>query len=1000
MAEIEYSADEDEFIAVVGMAGRFPGAVDVDEFWRNLAAGLDTIDREPARIIPGGAADGGDQEYVPARGRLDAAEWFDAEYFGYSAREAFLIDPQHRVFLETAVAALENAGQDPDRFPGSIGVYGGSTETQYAQALRAQQDRLPGLTEDEILLGTAPDFLTARTAERLGLRGPAVAVQAACATALVAVHTAGRALLAGDCDLALAGGVAVHVPPKKIAWTGGDGTLAPDGTCRTFDARGAGTVASNGVGVVVLKRFSDALADGDHIRAVLRGSAVTNDGAHRIGFGAPSVEGQAAAVRDAQVAAGTDARTITYIEAHGTATPLGDPIEMAALTTAFRADTEDTGFCAIGSVKTNIGHADAAAGAAGLIKTLLALEHGQIPPSLHFAEPNPQIDFTSSPFRVATELTAWEPCGPTRRAGVSSFAVGGVNAHLVLEEAPARAAEESDRTAQLLVFSARTTSALQAGVDRLSAHLAEYPGLPAADVAWTLQQGRREHEYRAFAVAGEDGLQELVPVVAAGPARRRPVVLLFPGQPGPAEAWRLHASEPALRRAFTTCLDAVDPELAALVRKVARGGAWPADPAVRDVYVFALEYSLAALWHRWGVRPAEVSGTGVGALVAATVAGAFEPADALRLVVANARAGQFDEVPEVTARPLTVPVVLGGEGRRYDAGAVVSAERWAREAREADRDGATAHLLADHERILLQVGFGSALVDAAREHESFTPAHTALAAFPERELNGADALETLYAALGRLWAEGTAVDWAGVHDGERRAKLPLPGYAFERLPYLVRHPADGTTETAWTPGAPALPASGSPDPFAEVGADTGAGQPAEVEEPAPTGVGPADGTPLAFVLRLFGQALGLDDIEPDESFFDLGGDSLIGAKLLAEIREAYPVDIKARSLFLTPTAAGIADLIERQLVTPLAFVLRLFGQALGLDDIEPDESFFDLGGDSLIGAKLLAEIREAYPVDIKARSLFLTPTAAGIADLIERQLADGGNQHSTDKESR
>ncbi|MFJ8476079.1 type I polyketide synthase [Kitasatospora sp. NPDC094011] len=928
MAEIEHAEPEDEFIAVIGMAGRFPGAADTDEFWRNLAAGLDTVDRGPARIIPGGAADGGDQEYVPARGRLDAAEWFDAEYFGYSAREAFLIDPQHRVFLETAVAALENAGQDPDRFPGAIGVYGGSTETQYAQALRAQRDRLPGLTEEEVLLGTAPDFLAARTAERLGLRGPAVAVQAACATALVAVHTAGRGLLAGDCDLALAGGVAVHVPPKRIAWTGGDGTLAPDGVCRTFDAGAAGTVASNGVGVVVLKRLSDALADGDHVRAVLRGSAVTNDGANRIGFGAPSVEGQAAAVREAQNAAGTDARTIGYIEAHGTATPLGDPIELTALTEAFRADTEDTGFCAIGSVKTNIGHADAAAGAAGLIKTVLALEHALIPPSLHFTEPNPQIDFASGPFRVATELTEWESDGAARRAGVSSFAVGGVNAHLVLEEAPARVTEESDRAAQLLVFSARSASALRAGVDRVAAHLAEHPGLPAADVAWTLQQGRREFEHRAFAVTGEDGPHGFAPVVAAGPARRRPVVLLFPGRPGPAEAWRLHASEPALRRAFTACLDAVDPELAAQVRKVARGGAWPADPAVRDVYVFALEYSLAALWHRWGVRPAEVSGTGVGALVAATVAGAFEPADALRLVVANARTANArtanartadarvaDDAPEVTARPLRVPAVLGGERRRYPAGAVPSAEQWAREAREAreaDRDGATAELLADPDRILLQVGFGSALVDAARAHEAFTPAHTALAAFPDRELNDADALETLYAALGRLWAEGTAVDWAGVHEGERRSRLPLPGYAFERLPYLVRHPADGTAEAAWTPGGTAPAAPGPAEPADATAADTEPGRPAE-EEPAPAGERPADGTPLAFVLRLFGQALGLDDIEADESFFDLGGDSLIGAKLLAELREAYPVDIKARSLFLTPTAAGIAELVERQL---------------------------------------------------------------------------------------
>lgn len=411
MNDIETQEEADGFIAVVGMAGRFPGAADVDEFWANLAAGIDSVTRDAPQVIPGGAPDGGDLTYLPSRGRLDGAEWFDADYFGYSAKEAFLIDPQHRVFLECAAAALEDAGADPDRFPGAIGVYGGCTETRYAEALSARLAQLPAVTEDDIVLGTAPDFLVSRTAERLGLRGPAVAVQSACATALVAVHTAGRGLLAGDCDMALAGGVAVHVPPKKITWTGPDGTLAPDGVCRAFDAQGEGTVAGNGVGVVVLKRLADALADGDHIRAVVRGSAVTNDGSGRIGFTAPSVAGQAAAVREAQLTAGTDARTITYVEAHGTATPLGDPIEVTALTQAFRGDTDEQGFCAIGSVKTNIGHADAAAGAAGLVKTVLALGHRQIPPSLHFTEPNPQIDFESSPFRVATELTDWEPDG-------------------------------------------------------------------------------------------------------------------------------------------------------------------------------------------------------------------------------------------------------------------------------------------------------------------------------------------------------------------------------------------------------------------------------------------------------------------------------------------------------------------------------------------------------------------------------------------------------------
>ncbi|MGD3111880.1 type I polyketide synthase [Streptomyces sp. YGL11-2] len=930
MSDFDRSADDEGFLAVIGMSGRFPGAASLDEFWSNLVNGLDTITREPAQIFPGGGTDGADQSYVPARGRLDAPEWFDADYFGYSAKEAFLIDPQHRIFLECSVAALEDAGADPDRFRGAIGVYGGSTETYYAQTLLAQRERLAGVTEDEILLGTAPDFLASRTAERLGLRGPAIAVQSACATALVALHTAGRGLLAGDCDMALAGGVAVHVPPKKITWTGPDGTLAPDGTCRAFDARGEGTVASNGVGVVVLKRLSDALADGDPIRAVLRGSAVTNDGSARIGFTAPSVEGQAAAVREAQLAAGTDARTITYVEAHGTATPLGDPIEVAALTDAFRSDTGEKGFCWIGSVKTNIGHADAAAGAAGFLKTVLALEHGKIPPSLHHTAANPQIDFESSPFRVVTRLRDWEPYGTTRRAGVSSFAVGGVNAHLVLEEAPARPAHESVRRAQLFVHSARTATALRARVRQVAAHLRANPELPSADVAWTLQTGRREHEHRAFTVVSGrraraldlDGGGDVRLTVSGEPPRKRPVVFLFPGKVGPAEAWQLRASEPAFHKAFDACLEGIDPGLARDVREVARGIAWPRDPAVRDTYAFALEYSLAMLWQRWGVEPDAVFGTGVGSLVAAVVAGAISLPDALRLVTAfpagtePGNSGPTTLLDGISPRPLRVPVVLG-DGAWHGAGSTIGADQWANEFRGQEvPDDALSTLLADADRILLQIGAGSTLVSLARKQPAHTPAHLLLSGLPDVESAGDDVLSVLYTALGRLWLSGAPISWEGVHDGERRTRTPLPTYPFERLPYLMRHPAEAAEEAARATGPqPAPTPDRTPQPADGTVPDGPPAKPQDSEEPAVTDQ-PADDTPLALVLRLFGEALGLSDIEPDESFFELGGDSLIAAKLLVKIRSVYPVEIKMRSLFSAATAADLAELIEQRLADP------------------------------------------------------------------------------------
>ncbi|HTI20312.1 MAG TPA: beta-ketoacyl synthase N-terminal-like domain-containing protein [Kutzneria sp.] len=481
---------DDNAIAVIGMSCRFPGAGDPGQFWANLVEGVDSVTRYPNRQAA-------TREYTPARGVLTGPEWFDAGYFGYSPRDARIISPQHRVFLECAVEALESAGYDPDRHPGTIGVYAGGTETYYGHLLRSQRDQIPGMTDWEILIGTATDFLVSRIAYKLGLRGPAVTVQAACATSLVAVHTATHALMSGDCDIALAGGVAIHVPQKDSPYVQG-GIISADGKCRTFDAAADGTVGSDGAGLIVLKRLEDALHDGDHIHAVIRGTAINNDGADRIGYTAPSATGQASVIRDAHEIAGVDPDTITLIEAHGTATPLGDPIEITALTEAFRDGTDRVGYCAIGSVKTNIGHTDAAAGIAGLIKAVLAVEHGIIPASLHFTSPNPRIPFEGSPFRVAARTEKWETDGIPRRAGVSSFGIGGTNAHVIVEQPPVSTPSRAEDD-QLIVLSARTPEAL----DALAAEIQN--GASNADIAWTLQVGRREFPYRLYAIVASDG---------------------------------------------------------------------------------------------------------------------------------------------------------------------------------------------------------------------------------------------------------------------------------------------------------------------------------------------------------------------------------------------------------------------------------------------------------------------------------------------------------------
>ncbi|HEX3478008.1 MAG TPA: polyketide synthase, partial [Kofleriaceae bacterium] len=407
----------DSAIAVIGMAVRLPGAPDVARYWANLAGGVESITIGPA---PRGR--------IAAAGVLDGIEQFDAALFGYTPGEAAEIDPQQRIFLECAWTALESAGYPPQSAPLRAGVYGGASFTTYllSNLLPAAGDAISVLSNR---FGFADDFLATRVAYELGLTGPAVTVQTGCSTSLVAIHIACQALLAGECDLALAGGVRIGVPQLVPYMYHEGGILSADGHCRAFDARSTGTVPGNGAAIVVLKRLADALADGDPVRAVVLGTAINNDGSAKAGFAAPSVDGQAGAIRDALAIAGVAPAEVSYIEAHGTGTPLGDPIELAALKQVFAGAPR--GACGIGTVKPNLGHLDAASGAAGFIKAVLAIEHRTLPPTLHFTAPNPQLGIEDSPFQVVAELRAWTGPRPLR-AGVSAYGIGGTNAHVVL----------------------------------------------------------------------------------------------------------------------------------------------------------------------------------------------------------------------------------------------------------------------------------------------------------------------------------------------------------------------------------------------------------------------------------------------------------------------------------------------------------------------------------------------------------------------------------------
>ncbi len=651
--------DRDE-IAIIGMAGRFPGANQVDSFWQNLRDGVESIsfftDEE---LISAGLDQSllNDRNYVKASGTLEDIEFFDASFFGFSPREAEITDPQHRLFIECVWSALENAGYNSETYGGQIGLFAGVAASNYLLSnLYSNLDLMESVDSYQILIGNDKDFLPTQISYKLNLRGPSINVQTACSTSLVAIHLACQSLLNGESDIALAGGVSVTMLQKTGYYYQQGGIQSPDGHCRAFDAQAQGTVGGNGLGVVILKRLEDAISDGDYIHAVIKGSAVNNDGSLKVGYTAPSVDGQRGVILEALALAGVDPETISYVETHGTGTVLGDPIEIKALTQAFRASTNKKGFCAIGSVKTNVGHLDTAAGVTGLIKTVLALKHKQIPPSLHFEKPNPQIDFANSPFFVNTKLSEWKTNGTPRTAGVSSFGIGGTNAHAILEEAPVIEASSPSRPWQLLVLSAKTSTALDTATTQLRDYLEQNRNTPLADVAYTLQVGRRTFDYRRIMICHdrEDAVELLH---NQDPQRifshhhdsgHCPVIFMFSGQGSQyANMGReLYEVEPTFKKHVDNCAVILQPHLGVDIRSLLYPNEQDTETASKQLQqtaltqsvLFVIEYALAQLFMSWGIRPQAMIGHSIGEYVAATIAGVFSLEDALLIV---AKRGQL-----------------------------------------------------------------------------------------------------------------------------------------------------------------------------------------------------------------------------------------------------------------------------------------------------------------------------------------------------------------------
>ena len=651
-------------IAIIGMSGRFPGARNVAEFWSNQLAGIEGIshftvdeleitDREKVAANP---------NYIRSRSILKDVDLFDADFFGILPKEAALIDPQQRLFLECSWEAFEDAGYDPAVYPGSVGVIAGVAANSYfLQQVLAQ----PGFTDDFLknyqignyaaMMGNYPDYLATRVAYKFNLKGPSFTVQAACSTALVAVCQACQSLLTYQSDMMLAGGVSITLPQKRgyLYQEGGMGSA--DGHCRPFDNDAQGTVFGSGLGVVLLKRLEDAIADGDQIYSVIRGFATNNDGGNKIGYTAPSIEGQANVVAMAQQAAGVEAESIGYIEAHGTATPLGDPIELAALQKAFGTSKIAKNFCTIGTAKANVGHLDIAAGVTGLIHAAHVVKYSQFPGTLNFKTPTDRFDMANSPFKVTATAAKWESNGQPRRAGVSAFGVGGTNAHVILEEAPLVTAEPPSRATQLLVLSARSQEALEAATVNLIADLQLHPERELADVAFTLQAGRRAFDYRRAVIASSTGaaitaLQGTLGKPAPIKKRNAPdaaICFMFPGQGAQHVNMgrELYTSEPVFREAVDLCASILrkDGDLDLLSFLYPAVEASPDTPTeLTQTYlaqpaIFVIEYALAQLWISWGIAPASMIGHSIGEFVAATLAGVFSLEDGLRLVALRGR---------------------------------------------------------------------------------------------------------------------------------------------------------------------------------------------------------------------------------------------------------------------------------------------------------------------------------------------------------------------------
>ena len=992
-------------IAIIGMVGRFPGADDLETLWRNLCAGVESISVFSREELGVGIDETMryDPDYVPARGIINRIEMFDATFFGIGALEASVMDPQQRVFLELAYAALENAGYDPDRCPGPVGVYAGAGDNHYYSVnLLGHPHLLARAGRLAVEYGNEKDYIALRVAYLLNLTGPAVSSNTACSTTLLTVDQAVRSLASFECDMALAGGIDISVPQKSGFFYEEGGTFSRDGHCRPFDADATGTMFCDGAGIVVLKRLDDAIAAGDTIYAVISGTAKNNNGARTASFLAPSIEGQAEVVAMAQANADVPVETIGYIEAHGTGTPVGDPIEIEALNKVFNAKTEKRQFCYLGSIKGNIGHPTNAAGVAGVIKAALVLHREEIPPTLHFRKANPKIDFEKSCFKVPDRLIPFPRIATPRRVAVSSFGFGGTNVHAILEEAPPPKPSGLSRPMHLVAVSARTDTALKAYSDALSEYFESCKDSDFADAAATLLRGRKQWPHRRFVVAGAASeaitlMRKPNPLksVARHCTRRNPpVVFLFGGQGTQYVnmGQNLYQTEPLFRATIDECCEALRPHLGCDLRTImypAKHDEETASASLRNTFytqpaIFTIEYALALWWRSLGVEPAMMVGHSIGEFVAATIAGVFTLPDVLRVVTARGRLMQSmsggamlsvrasaDEIqsllpPEIELAAINSPTLCVVSGpaelvasvqpifesrgwiyselftshafhshmmepmleplRKELANTTLKApirplmstvtgepmvpeqacdpDYWARQARMTVRFSAAATWLLDHGYdMFLECGPRATMSTLTRQHALGRPITTIASMGESNEANAESAV--ILFALGSLWLQGITIDWEAFYAHEKRRRIPLPTYPFERQRHWV-DPIAATVGKIEPNDQLATIPSAAPEEQTQNQTDNITTTSAESRV----------GRIMTKLSEIIGQIIGQNPatIDIETTFFELGLDSLSLVQVTSTLRRELKVKISFSQLMNQfPSIAMLSEYLETTL---------------------------------------------------------------------------------------